>query len=64
MRRNSLARKTIDEESLHSEELWNTIRYLDPDSDGKRGNLLAVLAVLLEALLICTVGLSLHFLGL
>jgi len=64
MRRNSLARKTINEGSLNSEELWNAICYVDPDSDSKRGNLSAVLALLLVALLICAVGLALHFRGL
>jgi hypothetical protein len=61
MRSNRVARKTIDEESLNSEDLWSAIRYLDPDSDRRRGNLPAVIAVLLLAFSVFAIGLCLHF---
>jgi hypothetical protein len=64
MRRKGVARKIIDEELFNSEDVWNTIRYLDPDSDHKRSDLPAVIAVLLVALLITAVSLCLHFRGL
>jgi hypothetical protein len=63
MRRKGVARKIIDEELLNSEDVWNAIRYLDPDSDHKGSDLPAVITVLLVALLISAVTLCLHFRG-
>jgi hypothetical protein len=64
MRRQNLRRKTIDEEPINGEDLFERIRYLDPDLDHRRGDLIGIIVLLLVVFLICAVGLSLHFRGL
>lgn len=54
----------MDEESLTSEYVWNAIHYLEEDSDGKHGDFIAVIAVLLIALSICVCGVCLYLRGL
>ena len=58
--RKSLPKNTADEELITGEELWEQIRYLDPDVNRNGGNFICIVALLLIASLICAVGLYLH----
>jgi hypothetical protein len=64
MQKNNAPRKTSEEQWSDSEEVWWIIRYLDPDFDHRRGDLLGILALLSIIVLICVIGLALHLRGL
>ena len=54
MRRRTTRREgQLNEEPATSEELWNAIRYLDPDLDCGRGIFIRMIAVGLVVLSIC-----------
>jgi hypothetical protein len=64
MHRNNPPRKTSEEQGTDNEEVWWKIRYLDPDFDHRKGDLIGILALLSIIVLICVIGLALHFRGL
>lgn len=64
MQKNKARGKTSEEQCTDSEEVWWKIRYLDPDFDHRKGDLIGILALLSIILLICVIGLALHFRGL
>jgi hypothetical protein len=57
-------KKLIDEVAMSAEEVWYAIRYLDPDVDSRRADRFGIIAAFLIVLLLCAIGLSLHFRGL
>lgn len=64
MSRHNLQKRAIDEEIISSEEVWETIRYLDPDLRRKKGDLIGIIALLWAVALLFVIGLALHQRGL
>jgi hypothetical protein len=64
MPRQNLQKRAIDEEIISSEEVWETIRYLDPDLGRKKGDLIGIIALLWVVALLFVIGLALHQRGL
>lgn len=64
MRKNNVLKETIEKAPVNSEELWWSIRYLDPDLDHRRGDIVGIVAALLVIFSICLIGLAIHFRGL
>lgn len=64
MPRHNLQKRAIDEDVISSEEVWETIRYLDPDLGRKKGDLIGIIALLWVVALLFVIGLALHQRGL
>jgi hypothetical protein len=56
-------KKNNDEENLSEQEIWSTIRYLDPDTKAKASDI-AVSATLIAIFSICLACIVLHLCGL
>lgn len=56
-------KKNNDEENVSEQEIWSTIRYLDPDTNAKASNI-AVTAALIAIFSICLACIVLHLCGL
>lgn len=52
-------KKNNDEENVSQQEIWSTIRYLDPDTNAKASNI-AVTATLIAIFSICLACIVLH----
>ncbi len=52
------------EDELTTEQLWESIRYLDPESNGKTGNALGCIVLLLLVLSVGAILFALHLRGL
>jgi hypothetical protein len=51
--------KNNDEENVSEQEIWSTIRYLDPDTQAKGSNI-AVIVTLIAIFSICRACIVLH----
>ena len=58
MRRNDVIQNITNEGRLTSQEIWDTIRYLDPDIRRFR-----IIALFFAIVLICAVALAFHLSG-
>ena len=56
--------KQNDEETISDQEIWSTIRYLDPDTKIKASNIAVTSTLLAIFSLVCIVCVLLHLRGL
>ena len=55
MPRNNEQKEANESEIAFEREVWSAIRYLDPESDGRKGDIAAAIAVLAIVCMLCTV---------
>jgi hypothetical protein len=60
--RNNEQKEANEGEIVFEREVWSAIRYLDPESesDGRKGDIAAAIAVLAIVCMLCTVIFYLH----
>jgi hypothetical protein len=64
VRANNGPKEANDHGTISDREVWFAIRYLDPESDHRKSNIAAAVALLAVVCIVCVVFGWLHFLGL
>jgi hypothetical protein len=64
MPRNNEQRAANHSEIISDREIWSAIRYLDPESDRREGDIAATVAIVAIICIVCVVLVLFHFRGL
>jgi hypothetical protein len=64
MPRRNEQKEAKESEIISDREIWSAIRYLDPESDRRKGDIAAAIAVLAVVCIVCMIFVLFHLRGL